>query len=130
MSTFAPQRLNQRVSVGGEFRASFKLGARSFTRLPLTNLGAGGCCLKVDAPTAAHLSKGALLQELVIRHPGLPELPQQALVVWMLGRPAPKARPPEEGFVLVGIKFIRPSPHFQFRVHEYVSLQLGIPVVA
>ncbi len=124
-------RMHLRLSVGADFSVSYHLDGRPFRGLRLTNLGAGGCALRLSFEAAKVLEKGSLLQDFSIHHPSLPQMPQLAQVAWILGQQAASQRGgPDRGYVLVGIKFAHPAPGFQIRVTEFVAEGLRIPLVA
>jgi c-di-GMP-binding flagellar brake protein YcgR len=106
-----------RVNVGGDHTASFRLGERAFLGLALTNLSAGGCCLKLPAVQAEGIEKGCAVTQFCLVHPRLPSIPLEATVCWLLGRQPGRV----EGFLLVGFEFHGISPQYQETLDTYVG---------
>ena len=111
------RRRHVRANVDENHTVRFRFGERAYTAMVMTNLSAGGCCVKVPAAAAACMEKGTLVHMLYLVHPHLPSTPLQASVCWLLGRQQGRS----EGYVLVGFEFINPSPHFQRTLEAYVQ---------
>lgn len=87
MATFElERRKTPRLSLGPGFGARFMVGDRLVPDAELTNLSAGGCCLKVSADLGAELTVGDALEEFHFLHDDLPRGVLQARVRWVLGR--------------------------------------------
>jgi c-di-GMP-binding flagellar brake protein YcgR len=106
-----------RVNVGEDHSARFRMDERDFVGLTLTNLSAGGCCVKVPAVQAAGIRKGTEVTDLRLVHPRLPSLPLRAAACWLLGRQPGRV----EGFLLVGFEFLDISPQYQETLEAYVQ---------
>ena len=116
MENLAERRRFPRVNVGPDHTVRFKLEDQSFNGLTMTNLSAGGCCVKVLARKAERLNKGTTVSMLYLVHPRLPSVPLEATVCWLLGKQTGKA----DGFMIIGLEFVNPSPRFQETVDIYV----------
>jgi c-di-GMP-binding flagellar brake protein YcgR len=110
-----------RVNVNESHTARLQIGEKTFSSLIVTNLSAGGCCVRVPASLADELDKGTLIHMLYLVHPRIPSVPLQASVNWLLGKQPGRS----EGFVLVGLEFIDPVPHYQETLDTYVKSLLG-----
>ena len=114
-------RRYRRVNVGEDHTVRFRVGEKSLAGLTMTNLSAGGCCIKVPAIQSEGMDKGALVSMLYLVHPRIPSIPLQASICWLLGKQPGRL----EGFILVGFEFIDPSPQFQDTLDAYVQRLLG-----
>lgn len=121
------QRKHLRATVGPEFTVDFRFDGRAYAGVRVTNLGSRGCSLRLDSPTAPPFESGHCLEELVLVHPDLPPRPMSAQVVWRMGAHRDSA---QGGIVLVGLRFLHPSPELQIRVHELVARHLGVQFIA
>jgi len=111
------RRRYTRVNVDADHTARFRMGERSFVGLALTNLSAGGCCLRIPAAEAGELEKGTQVTALYLVHPRIPSVPLQATVCWLLGRHPDRT----EGWLLVGLEFLDTSPQCLETLEEYVQ---------
>lgn len=121
MNSQTNRRRYDRVNVDETHTVRFRLGEKSCSGLVMTNLSAGGCCVKVPVEQAEGMEKETMVHMMYLVHPRIPSTPLQASVSWLLGRQPGK----NEGFVLVGFEFINPSPHFQDALDQYVQELLG-----
>jgi c-di-GMP-binding flagellar brake protein YcgR len=121
MNDPANRRRYARVNVGGDHTVRFKLGERSMSGLAMTNLSAGGCCIRIPSAQAEAMDKGTLVSMLYLVHPRIPNVPLEAVVCWLLGKQPGKT----DGFVLVGFEFVDPSPQFQETLDAYVKELMG-----
>lgn len=121
MDDHANRRRFLRANVDDQHTVRFKLGEKSLTNLAMTNLSAGGCCVKVPAQRAEDLEKGTKVSAMYLVHPGIPSVPLEASVCWLLGRQPGRT----EGYVLIGFEFTNPSPQFQETLDAYVKKLLG-----
>lgn len=110
-----------RVNVDEDHTARFVVGDRSVHGIVITNLSAGGCCVKVPSDLGELMAKGTSVSMLVIVHPGIPNVPLQATVCWLLGQQGGGSG----GFNLVGLEFVNPNPKFQRTLAEYVEELFG-----
>jgi len=84
---------------------------------PVTNLSAGGCCIRIAPHEALLLERGTPISMLRLMHPEIPSVPLQGRVCWIMG----KRTEVQDGFSLVGIEFINPSPNFMALLEGYVT---------
>jgi c-di-GMP-binding flagellar brake protein YcgR len=89
----------------------------------LTDISAGGCCLRLAWLHCAGLRKGMALEEFHLLHEDLPKDVLRGRVRWVLGRAAAgRSDPP---FGLVGVEF-EPPPEAAIRqLVDFVARQLG-----
>jgi c-di-GMP-binding flagellar brake protein YcgR len=121
MNSPIDRRRYSRVNVGGDHTVSFQVGEKSLTGLTMIDMSAGGCCIRIPTTQIEGITKGILVSTLYLVHPRIPSVPLQASVNWLLGKLPGKI----EGFVLVGLEFIDPSPQFQETLDTYVRELLG-----
>ncbi len=119
----AERRRYPRLSVDASFTARFRAADFSFTAVPMSDLSAGGVCLRVDAALAEPLSKGVAVTQLCLEHPGLPKTPLRGQVSWLMGKVPGKT----EGFVLVGVEFVDLNPKTEAALASFVAERLGQP---
>lgn len=119
------QRLHHRLNVGPEFTAGFYLMDEAFQGIRLLNVGAGGCCLQVDAELGELLQKGSLLHNFRMAHPDLPPVSLLAEVVYLLGKVPPGRSPARDLRILVGLRFLNPPPDTEIQLEAYVAERLG-----
>ncbi len=123
MESEAERRRHPRLSVDPSYTVRFKAGSRTFTAVPMTDLSAGGFCLRMTPKEAEGLAKGTSVASLYLDHLGLPTLPLQGQVVWVMGRVPGKV----EGFVLVGIEFVNLHAKVEAALALYVRERLATP---
>jgi len=111
------QRRFPRVNVDEDHTARFVVGECSVHGILITNLSAGGCCVKVSSELGELMGRGTSVSMLVIVHPGIPNVPLQATVCWLLGQQGRGSG----AFNLVGLEFVNPNPKFQRTLAEYVE---------
>jgi c-di-GMP-binding flagellar brake protein YcgR len=100
----AERRHTPRLSLGEGFQARFMAGDLLVTEADLTDLSAGGCCLRLPLEQVQGLQKGSDLEEFHFLHGDLPRGVLQGRVKWVLGRrPGGEAGP---GYGLVGVEFL------------------------
>lgn len=109
-----------RVNVGEDHLVRFQVGDAPPSDLPMTNLSAGGCCIKVPSEHAAWAARGTRIDELYLIHPRIPNEPLSAEIRWLLGQAGKTS-----GFVLVGFSFLDPSPEVETALDRYVTELLG-----
>lgn len=120
------QRLHHRLNVGPEYTAGFYLMDEAFTGVRVVNLGAGGCCLQVDAELAELFEKGSHLHNFCLEHPDLPSTPLLAEVVYLLGK-VPQGRATGRDLrVLAGLKFLHLAEDTEAALEAYVACRLGV----
>ncbi len=117
MDDFSNRRQYPRVNVSDDHGARFNVGNVSLRDLILTNLSAGGCCIRVPATQSELLEKGVMVNMVYLIHPSLPSVPLQATVSWLLGKQAGKT----EGSIFVGLEFVNANPKFQETINDYVK---------
>ena len=118
MSTIADRRDTLRIIVGPEFGISFQLKGHDYRDVRITNLSAGGCFALVGARDARLFERGAVLENLTLRHPELPKAPIIAVVSYVLGG-ASMADPME--MVGIGIQFQGMDDKAQKALDAWVS---------
>lgn len=116
MNDLINRRRFLRVNVSEHHTVRFKIGERALAGLVMTNLSAGGCCVKIPSSQSEWLEKGTAVSAMYLVHPRIPSVPLQAAVCWLLGKQPGKT----DGFVLVGFEFVDPSPQFQETLDAYV----------
>ena len=110
MHSPADRRLLRRIIVGPDHGIRFVLRGHPYEDIRISNLSSGGCFALVPHRDARLFERGAILEQLVLRHPELPKEPLIATVAYVLGnRPG---TPPME-FVGVGIQFLNMEPRAQ-----------------
>lgn len=113
----ANRRRFARVNVDDQHTVRFRFQDRELVGLPMTNLSAGGCCVKLVPAQAEGLDKGVGVEDLFLVHPRIPSVPLRAMVCWLMGRQPGKT----EGFALVGFEFTDITPEFQASLEAYVA---------
>lgn len=121
MDASADRRRHPRLSVGGGYTARFRAADRAFAGVPLADLSAGGLCLRLEAREAEPLGKGTFLAALYVDHPGLPAVPLQGQVSWLMGKVPGKT----DGFVLVGVEFVNLHPKVEAVLAQHVLDRIG-----
>ncbi len=117
MNDLANRRRFARVNVGTDHTVRFQLQGRELVGLTMTNLSAGGCCVKVHPTQAEPLDKGVAVEGLFLVHPRIPSVPLQATVCWLMGKQPGKV----DGFTLVGFEFTNISSQYQETLDAYVT---------
>lgn len=117
MDDHANRRRFPRVNVDEQHTVRFRFQDRELVGLPMTNLSAGGCCVKVVPAQAEGLDKGAAVESLFLVHPKIPSVPLRAMVCWLMGRQPGRT----EGFALVGFEFTDITPQYQEALDAYVA---------
>ena len=121
MDVPADRRRHPRLSVDPSYTARFKAANRTFTGVPMTDLSAGGTCLRMAPAEAAGLVKGTNVVSLFLDHLGLPTVPLQGQVAWVMGRVPGRT----EGFVLIGVEFVNLHAKVEAALAHYVRQRLG-----
>lgn len=121
MNDSEPRRRFPRVNVDEDHRVLFQIGDRTASDVVITNLSAGGCCVKLACAQADGLDKGTVIPTLTLVHPRMPSEPLQAMICWMLGKQPGRV----DGFILVGFEFTNADPHVQATLDAYVKELLG-----
>ena len=106
-----------RLSTGSEYGVCCKFAGEILVRAELQNLSAGGCGLRVPRAETAGIEMGARFDALYLKHPHLPYVPLEGLVMWMLG----KVPGNTTGDVLVGLEFTAITPIVQLLIQEHVQ---------
>lgn len=115
------RRRYPRLSLDAGYTARFRAAERSFAAVQMSDLSAGGTCLRVEALEAEPLTKGLQVSALYLDHPGLPTVPLQGQVSWLMGKVPGKT----EGFVLVGIEFVNLNPKIETALAKFVDERLS-----
>lgn len=113
-----PERRDQRrVPLDQGHTVSFTLEGLAFRDLPTPNLSGGGLCVMVPSDQARLFRRGALLEDLVLGHPGLPKDLLRGEVRYTLGG----GHAEYLRFVGVGVQFLElPAPALQ-SLNEFVA---------
>jgi hypothetical protein len=120
MESEAEGRRYPRVSIGPDYELVFRVGAKVFTRAPINNIGAGGCCARIPFEDVEMIEKGAVVSNLFICGPKIPKKEMQGKVAWVVGKhPGHK-----DGFALVGIQFINPPEEVMLMINDLIIRQL------
>jgi c-di-GMP-binding flagellar brake protein YcgR len=117
----ADRRRHPRLSVDASYTARFRAGDRAYDSVPLSDLSAGGICLRIGVLDADPFSKGTMITNLYLEHAGLPKSPLQGQVTWMMGKVPGK----QEGFVLVGVEFVGLNPKLEAALASFVAERIG-----
>ena len=105
------RRFDRRMNVGPEFTLKFFLYDEEFQGIRIVNLSGGGCCVQFSPELAEMIGKGSRLHNLTLCHPDLPDAPQLAEVMYLMGKEANLRHPgPRKGVILGGIKFVNAAP--------------------
>ena len=122
MADFTERRDNRRIALGPGHTMRFRIGGRSFKEIRITNISGSGLYATVDRGEAGLFEKGALLEDLVLDHPLLPNGHIRAQVVYLLGLD-PAA--PIMAFVGMGIHFIEMPKKTQEDLNDFVAAGMG-----
>jgi c-di-GMP-binding flagellar brake protein YcgR len=117
MNDFDNRRRFTRVNVDDQHTVRFHLREQERVGLTMTNLSAGGCCVKVPQNQSEGLEKGTPVELLYLVHRKIPSVPLRATICWLLGKQAGRT----DGYVLVGFEFTDISPQYQEVLETYVE---------
>ncbi len=123
MDSPADRRRHPRLSVGSGYTARFRAADRAYAAVALADLSAGGVCLRMEAREAEPLQKGMAVATLYLEHPGLPGVPLQGQISWLMGKVPGKV----EGMVLVGVEFVNLHPKIEAALAQHVLERIGAP---
>jgi hypothetical protein len=112
-------RKHSRITAESKCKASFTLGGQSYKDIPVSNLGADGCCFEIPSGSSSEFKKLAQLEAVELSHPDLPHQALQAKVVWVHGK-----RGAEKDLVETGIQFSGVPDGYCQEVDRYVSTLL------
>ena len=121
MDSPADRRRYPRLSVDASYTARFHGAGKVFMAVAMVDLSAGGICLRMDPRESGPLLKGTQVTALYLDHLGLPTVPLQGLVSWVMGRVPGKV----EGFILVGVEFLNLNPKVEAILAQHVQERLG-----
>lgn len=122
MADFTERRDNRRISLGPGHTIRFRVGARAFKEIRITNISGSGLYARVDRGEADLFEKGLLLEDLVLDHPLLPKGRIRAQVVYTLGL-APET--PAMAFVGMGVHFLEMPTKTQEDLNNFVAAAMG-----
>ena len=125
MSTHPDRRDTRRIIVGREYGISFNLKGHFYGDVRITNLSTGGCFALVGARDARLLSRGSVLEGLILLHPELPKATILAAVSYVLGG-HPGADPME--MVGLGVQFLGMDDEAQRALDVWVTAAHITPV--
>ena len=118
--TTTERRDTRRIILGADATARFSLGGHAFQGIRITNISCGGCFLMVGKRDERLFKKDALLEQLVVEHPELPQAPVTGQVVYALGTGAGGM-----DFIGIGVHFISRSPEAAQGLNAFVVAHLG-----
>ena len=122
MDPFSHGRVHARVTLDADFRVTFLHEGRVFSGLPMATLSTGGFGLRLPAAVTEGMEAGQPLAQVRFDHPDLPRDPVQGEITHLLAQ----RHGNHEAFVLVGVKFVDPSPAFQAEVNAFVAERLVV----
>ncbi len=108
-------RFYSRVPAEPRCRAQFQLGAQTYSDIPVANLGADGCCLRIPSQSVGGLSDKAFLDGWELIHPGLPKGSIKAKVAWVQGQDRARS-----GFIETGVQFLDAPEDYRRKLAYYV----------
>ena len=108
-------RFYSRVPAEPWCRAQFHLGGQAYSDIPVANLGADGCCLRILSQSAGRLCDKALLDGWELIHPGLPKGSIKAKVAWVQGQDRARS-----GFIETGVQFLDAPEDYRRKLAYYV----------
>jgi c-di-GMP-binding flagellar brake protein YcgR len=103
-----------RVAVDPQCRVRFQLGDRCYGNIPIADLGAGGCCIRVPSQVAVGLAGQAPVESLELIHPRLPQEPIKARIAWVHGADG------ASGTLESGVQFLEVPAAYTQRITEFV----------
>jgi c-di-GMP-binding flagellar brake protein YcgR len=80
------QRNSDRTSLSQDYRGQVYLAGRTYADVEVTDLGLGGCCLRLPAAAEPHLHDHAVFEDLQLSRPHSGPYFLKARVAWH-GRP-------------------------------------------
>jgi hypothetical protein len=120
----ADRRHFPRLSLGEGFQARFMAGDLLVAEADLTDLSAGGCCLRVPLEQGQAFQKGLELDEFHFLHGDLPKGVLRGRVKWVLGRKPESREPGAEHYCLVGVEFAQTPAALGQALEAYVAQRL------
>lgn len=114
------QRLFARLSYLPQCEATFLLGGQAFAQVPVLNLGANGCCVRLPALAAPLLEPKARLDRWTLVHPLLPTGPIKANVMWS------RLEEEQGGGLRAGVRFQDAPIGYTRRLDEFVTRLAGV----
>jgi len=120
----AERRSTPRLSLGAGFQAMFMVEDELVTEAELTDLSAGGCCLRLPLEQCGSVSKGVELLEFHFVHGDLPPGVLQGRVKWVLGRTEGGAGLGQR-YCLVGVEFTQVTAAVREAISGYVASRVG-----
>jgi len=115
-------RHDQREMLKTPCKARFQLDGRSFTNVPVVNLGSHGCCFIIPEPTVNRFTAGPILESWKLVHPKLPKGAIRAKVVWC--RHHGKAKP---GFLEAGVQFLDVPTSYSQELDQFLAALAQAP---
>jgi hypothetical protein len=108
------RRQKPRVIVGPEFFIQFTIQGHTFQKVQLANLSEDGCFATVSGSPAGLFTAGARLENLVLAHPDLPQVPLTGQVAYALGGEGME-------FLGLGIHFVEMAPEVAQSLKDWVA---------
>jgi len=120
----APDRRHApRLSLGRGHRARFMVGDLLVDQAELTDISAGGCCLRLAPERCLGIQKGVALDEFHLLHDDLPKGVLPCRVKWILGRIDGDTGPGQR-YCLVGVEFLLPPEELTLAIEAFVTRNL------
>ncbi len=119
------KRHDSRVAGRIPCKARFQLEGKSFTNIPVVNLGSHGCCLIIPEPAVNRFNARPVLESWKLVHPSLPKQAIRAKVVWCrhLGKV-------KSGFLEAGIQFLDVPAGYSMELDRFlISLMQPAPTM-
>ena len=112
-------RKHDRITAEPQCKANFCFGGQTYKDIPVSNLGANGCCFEIPSKSASGLKNLALLEGVELCHPGLPRQSVTAKVVWVHSK-----KGAEKDYLQTGIQFCAIPEGYAQEVDRYVATLL------
>jgi len=109
-------RKHDRITAEAKCTATFQCAGQTYHDIPVSNLGADGCCFEIPSKAANGLKSLSKLDGLELCHPGLPRQAVQGKVVWVHSK-----KGAEKDFVETGIQFCAAPAGYAAEVDRYVA---------
>ncbi len=117
MDPYTAGRIHARVTLDPGYSATFTHEGRIFAGIPMTSFSTGGFGLRLPAAVTAGMEPGQPLFHIHLEHPDLPGEEVQGVITHLLAQRHGNA----EGYVLLGVQFVDPTPEFQSAVKAFVA---------
>ena len=109
-------RTEPRIATDSLCRARFRIGGKACRNIAITDLGQGGCRIRVPVPAVPGLKQMALLEDWRFTHPALPRQEIKARVMWCRGPAGLRGR-----YLEAGLRFQELPAGFRKEVEHYLT---------